>query len=605
MTIKYLDPKLNPHELVIIQVLHDNPGAEIPDAVLENFSFRNLKSRTPLDGEIPQRNTTIEIDLLAAPSEIDGDWVEFAYHRFALTELFSDVILNAKNNVKGWEVEVDENGIVTDGFEEYVSAKFGIRVLENDPNYVISKEPYKVTLTASNINPSFTGAVTFNLVKGLKHRVAKNNMGGFDIPYTAPSVVGDIIINHKVLSEGTALQGNLQIISQFPYDLVFNLKRQYPEPMTVELDRQQITDLKPPGDDTPTTYYFKFTIEEIVAAFGGGEFDVLDYYNLEVNVSNEVGANVETNDFTITSDVSKHITTEYIQTSAVDNDHAKGTFKVITNRDIDVRVSGADDVVGNVLINGMEKHPNDLVQLNKGVEYLFDAKFLRTGNDELVTININGFDTQNPGNSYDPTYGVKTFGKLLSWAEGYYLRVSLAKTYADGMEQMTISPVFDSNYSLRPIYKWTVKNNKGQITNYSSATINLPADNTDYEVELEVKATDPDVVVRVATTNEIMRDVATFPRFEVTRLTRYKTGGTTSQPNYKAIATIRFNNYCPIKDVKYWSTKSGATVNFGGSPKLDRTYEIATDSVRDNNTGGRILVTAINGAEAEINTHNS
>lgn len=95
---------MKPCGLVIIQFLHDNPGAEMPDSVLENFSLRNLKPHTPTAGEIPQRYTPIEIDLLGALSDIDGDWVEFTHYSILLSKLFYNVVENASDKVMGWGI---------------------------------------------------------------------------------------------------------------------------------------------------------------------------------------------------------------------------------------------------------------------------------------------------------------------------------------------------------------------------------------------------------------------------------------------------------------------------------------------------------------------
>ncbi len=129
--------------------------------------------------------TSVDIDLLNAPSEVDGDWVTFYYTRMGLGEVFS--LIDAANNNTFREVDValGEDGLPTDlpAFRAEILRKFGFLVTAED--YDISlKQAGTVLVTAKDANFAYTGAFELHVIDSLATRVAKTTLVGFTADQT-------------------------------------------------------------------------------------------------------------------------------------------------------------------------------------------------------------------------------------------------------------------------------------------------------------------------------------------------------------------------------------------------------------------------------------
>lgn len=129
----------------------------------------------------PEGNTTsIDIDLLNAPSEVDGDWVTFFYTRMGLADVFNLVAAASKNVFREVDIALGEDGLPTDmdAFRAEILRKFGFLVTAED--YDISlKQAGTVLITAKATNVAYTGAFELNVIDSLATRVAKTTLAGF------------------------------------------------------------------------------------------------------------------------------------------------------------------------------------------------------------------------------------------------------------------------------------------------------------------------------------------------------------------------------------------------------------------------------------------
>ena len=129
--------------------------------------------------------TSVDIDLLNMPSEVDGDWVTFFYTRMGLTEVFS--LIDAANNNTFREVDVPlgEDGLPTDldAFRAEILRKFGFLVTAEDSD-IILKAAGTVLITAKEANYAYTGAFELHVVDSLATRVAKTTLVGFTADQT-------------------------------------------------------------------------------------------------------------------------------------------------------------------------------------------------------------------------------------------------------------------------------------------------------------------------------------------------------------------------------------------------------------------------------------
>ena len=124
--------------------------------------------------------TAVDIDLLNAPSEVDGDWVTFNYTRMPLADVFSLIVADSKNTFREVDIALGDDGMPTDlaAFRAEVLRKFGFLVTEED--YEISlKEAGVILITAKADNYAYTGAFELAVIDSLATRVAKTTLAGF------------------------------------------------------------------------------------------------------------------------------------------------------------------------------------------------------------------------------------------------------------------------------------------------------------------------------------------------------------------------------------------------------------------------------------------
>lgn len=129
--------------------------------------------------------TSVDIDLLNAPSEVDGDWVTFYYTRMGLAEVFSLIDAESKNTFREVDIPLGEDGMPSDldAFRAEILRKFGFLVTAED--YVISlKQAGTVLITAKDENYAYTGAFELHVVDSLATRVAKTTLVGFTADQT-------------------------------------------------------------------------------------------------------------------------------------------------------------------------------------------------------------------------------------------------------------------------------------------------------------------------------------------------------------------------------------------------------------------------------------
>lgn len=162
----------NPLEIMLGLINHDNQKGYAPTDV----AFRNLAVLDEQDAS--GKNTSIEVDLLNAPSEVDGDWVTFYFDRMDLAGIFSTVVTAGLNNVREVEVKTVEGQLDVPAFISEVSRKYGVALNETDFEIAMPTAG-TVTVTAVAANYAYTGAVTFVVDAGLQSRVATATLAGF------------------------------------------------------------------------------------------------------------------------------------------------------------------------------------------------------------------------------------------------------------------------------------------------------------------------------------------------------------------------------------------------------------------------------------------
>lgn len=128
-----------------------------------------------------QGNTTsVDIDLLNAPSEVDGDWVTFFYTRMGLADVFNLVAAASKNVFREVDIALGEDGMPVDldAFRAEILRKFGFLVTAED--YDISlKQAGVILVTAKATNLAYSGAFELNVIDSLATRVANTTLAGF------------------------------------------------------------------------------------------------------------------------------------------------------------------------------------------------------------------------------------------------------------------------------------------------------------------------------------------------------------------------------------------------------------------------------------------
>lgn len=405
--MKLSNPSLHPFELVVAQLLHDNPKSTISDATLENFAYRNITVREPLEGEEPQRNTSIEIDLLGSPSDVDGDWVTFIYHRFDLAGLFEDVILNNKNNVKEWDLVVDETGIVTDGFEEVIKGIFGLHIHEDDGFYTLTKTPYQVVMSATDNNPAFQGSVTFEVIRGLKSRLGIKEMAGFTEPYSEPRIVGDIRITTPAVGQTGTVQGEVDVISDADFNLTITLDKDYPdtaENKGIHYSTQLLGVTLPPGVEPQLQpYQLSVVASEVIAKLTESNGPVNDGYTMHVEVEHEGGSVFANSKFFIGETIEDCLLITDNGVTGVSAQIAKANYEVRAKDNIDMHWTF--DGGSNHTLNGAPIVEGQRMRLTAGSVYQLTSEFPRDG--VIHTLNVYAISDNDPAPSADrvPHFG--------------------------------------------------------------------------------------------------------------------------------------------------------------------------------------------------------
>jgi hypothetical protein len=137
----------------------------------------------PFVGEVGDiQDTSVQIDLLTMPSEVEGDYVEFTYKRIDLTELFS--VINP--NFREVDVPLNVNGLPEDNavFFAEILRKFGVAMTDADFTVAVqSAGVLRVSAKAENL--AYTNHFDIAVVDSLATRVATNLLNGFEAPAPA------------------------------------------------------------------------------------------------------------------------------------------------------------------------------------------------------------------------------------------------------------------------------------------------------------------------------------------------------------------------------------------------------------------------------------
>lgn len=161
-----------PLEIMLGLINFDNNKGYAPSDV----ALRNL---TALDPQVDPtgKNASVEVDLLNAPSEVEGDWVKFWFDRVDLEGLFAGVITASKNNVREVEVVVDGQ-LDTDLFISEVLRKYGVALNTTDFDIVLTTAS-RIDVTAKASNYAYTGTIAFGIDAALITRVSVTAIEGF------------------------------------------------------------------------------------------------------------------------------------------------------------------------------------------------------------------------------------------------------------------------------------------------------------------------------------------------------------------------------------------------------------------------------------------
>lgn len=128
-------------------------------------------------GEI--QDTTVQIDLLSMPSEVDGDYVEFSYKRIDLEELFS--LFSPK--YREVDVPMNVNGLPEDNavFFAEILRKFGVAMTDADFTVAVAGTG-KLTVSAKETNLAYIKSFEISVDNSLASRVKVIQLNGFEKP---------------------------------------------------------------------------------------------------------------------------------------------------------------------------------------------------------------------------------------------------------------------------------------------------------------------------------------------------------------------------------------------------------------------------------------
>jgi len=166
-----VDFTLSPLTLLIGQMNFDNHFSYTP----AQFALRNLKTVSLSTGA--GANTSIELDLLTAPSDVVGDWVTFSYIRMSLANIWTTPPL-----LTPAQVGLDRNTQTITIPTLIASLASQLYLDETDYTFAFDYRNRRVTITAASTNVAYTGSVTLlvDVPIGLKELVTLRQLNGFE-----------------------------------------------------------------------------------------------------------------------------------------------------------------------------------------------------------------------------------------------------------------------------------------------------------------------------------------------------------------------------------------------------------------------------------------
>lgn len=179
------DFKKTPLEITLGLINHDNNKGYTEADV-------NWRAVTALlDGDASGKNTSLELDLLKAPSEVDGDWVKFWFNRVDLSVLFSAIVTGGLNNLKEITVILNDGQLDVPAFIAEVMRKYSIALNVTDFEITMPTST-RIEVKAVPGNYAFIGMVAFSVDSSLETRVVIKDLEGFligSIDLTLPKPV--------------------------------------------------------------------------------------------------------------------------------------------------------------------------------------------------------------------------------------------------------------------------------------------------------------------------------------------------------------------------------------------------------------------------------
>lgn len=172
------DTTLRPIEMVLALINFDNNLGILEAEV-------NTLTPTVVAEPVGTEDTKLSVDLLVAPSEVIGDFVEFTYKRVDLSELFSVVTPTFR------EVDVPLNEAGAPADEAVLHAellrKYGVAFNADDFTLsVVSPGVLQIDANAENV--AYTQGTQIMVEASLESRVATVLLDGFSATNVAPAV---------------------------------------------------------------------------------------------------------------------------------------------------------------------------------------------------------------------------------------------------------------------------------------------------------------------------------------------------------------------------------------------------------------------------------
>lgn len=131
------------------------------------------------------QDTTVQIDLLTLPSEVDGDYVEFSYKRIDLSELFSLF----SPEFREVDVPLNVNGLPEDNavFFAEILRKFGVAMTSDDFDVAVARTGV-LLVSAKATNLAYTESFEISVNNSLASRITVDLLNGFEKPPVEPVV---------------------------------------------------------------------------------------------------------------------------------------------------------------------------------------------------------------------------------------------------------------------------------------------------------------------------------------------------------------------------------------------------------------------------------